>query len=44
MIKIFEFNFLDIYNKEYRISIYDSEGTTQGEIKLQRYMDKMVLF
>ena len=33
MIKIFEFNFLDIYNKEYRISIYDSEGTTQGEIK-----------
>lgn len=33
MIKLFEFTFLDIYNKTYIISIYDSEGTTQGEIK-----------
>ena len=33
MIKLFEFHFLDIYNEEYVISIYDSAGTMQGEIK-----------
>ena len=32
MIKLFEFTFLDIYNKTYIISIYDSEGTTQGNV------------
>jgi hypothetical protein len=32
MIKLFEFTFLDIYNKEYTINIYDSEGTTQGNV------------
>lgn len=33
MIKLFEFHFLDIYNEEYVISIYDSESDVQGEIK-----------
>ena len=33
MNKLFEFHFLDIYNEEYVISIYDSESDVQGEIK-----------
>ena len=32
MTKLFEFTFLDIYNQTYIISIYDSEGTTQGNV------------
>ena len=42
MIKLFEFTFLDIYNKEYRISIYDSKDI-KVRLKAKIY-GKMVLF